>query len=121
MVDLLRKSSFLLFNKLQFCTMTPRKKGCICIFFSWLFLFNLTQHLRRSTFSRAKRELTAKFAPAQTCHFTRACEGKISNQGSRWFNVQIRNASISSGGAKKFRTRECAEFLLFTFSLFTFH
>ena len=25
------------------------------------------------------------------------------------------------GGAKKFRTRECAEFLLITSSLFTFH
>ena len=29
--------------------------------------------------------------------------------------------SSPAGGAKKFRTRESAEFLLFTFSLFTFH
>ena len=29
--------------------------------------------------------------------------------------------SSPTGGAKKFRTRKCAEFLLFTFSLFTFH
>ena len=29
--------------------------------------------------------------------------------------------SSPTGGAKKFRTRECAEFLLITSSLFTFH
>ena len=34
---------------------------------------------------------------------------------------QVVAGSSPAGGAKKFRTRECAEFLLFTFSLFTFH
>ena len=42
MVDLLRKSSFLLFNKLQFCTMTPKKRQtakAVCFFLSLLLDF----------------------------------------------------------------------------------